>query len=250
MKRRKLIALVALALTFSLLSVLFNPLRVNSQSGYEALFSEAGAANWAIPLPYVSKSFSLQEKRLIGAAMHQLGQMMQGTPSQSISSCVNKYAKKGLNSPQTLSRAEGISALWGNWGIGHASPLNGRKRRVYIERFTENSNKLANAQLGINWRNQDFRIRLNAFKLQESLRAMSNNTGWNPEHPHKWAGTILHEIMHNMGYDHPDVKGNQFTPVISNLTYEAGWCVRRNGQDKSPGSFNLDGSGDPDLFVD
>jgi hypothetical protein len=248
MKYKTSVALVALEIMFSLASVAFNQLRVDSQSGYEALFHEPGTANWAIPLPYVSKDFSLQEKRLIGGAMHQLGQMMYGTPSQSIGSCVDKYAKKDLSPPQTWSQAKGISGLWGNYGIAHGSPLNGRRRRVYIDRINEKSNKLAEAQLGINWRNQDFKIRLNAFKLQESLTAMSNDTRWNPEHPHKWAGTILHEIMHNMGYNHPVIKAGDFTPVISNLTYEAGWCVKRNGKDKSPGSFNL--TEDPELFVD
>jgi hypothetical protein len=50
-----------------------------------------------------------------------------------------------------------------------------------------------------------------------------------------WAGVIVHEIMHNLGYRHTKVNGT----FNGSFIYESGWCFERGF---APKPLNLDGS--------
>lgn len=89
---------------------------------------------------------------------------------------------------------------------------------------------LGNALLGTNWVNEGFLMNVNPEGLDMDK--------FHPDNFGKWAATILHEMMHNIGYNHPDwIKGPE--DVEGSLIYEADWCLGRKNADKEPNSINL-----------
>lgn len=48
-----------------------------------------------------------------------------------------------------------------------------------------------------------------------------------------FAGTIVHEMLHQASYDHPVRSDHKryYTQFSGNLVYEATWCVRSRGID-------------------
>jgi hypothetical protein len=149
------------------------------------------------------------------------------------------------------------------------TPQHWRQRRLYIIRYYSDSNpELANAYLGRGTISaDDFEIKLNAAKFQNliingvkfrNLISMSNDQfvqaikgGAGSDTISIFAGAIFHEMLHNVGHDHPGVSESNMKPAIGNFVYEAGWCVARGGTPKTPGTLGLTWSGvSSGFFVD
>ena len=153
-------------------------------------------------------------------------------------------------------------SFWDNWDFTKKITRVIRNRRlvkvvgivrvpIYIDKINEQSSMLGNAELWINWLQDGFRIRINEHNLDRSIANPQQFGDYT-----MWSGIILHEIMHNLGFDHQVLSKNpsdqEFeSKVIGNLTYEAGWCVARSNQDKAPGSYSLTSNpSSPGFYVD
>ena len=112
--------------------------------------------------------------------------------------------------------------------------IGGRRQRVLVDRINEQSNVLGRAIVALNedqargYLGNDLRISLNAHNLTRFSDAAT------------WGGIILHEILHNVGGTHP---GRNSSDYVGSLVYEIGWCVEREGADKSFGLTGNDGIG-------
>lgn len=145
-------------------------------------------------------------------------------------SCIRKYATTNLfpevgNSPRLSDNfADNLVALI-NRTRGKTLRMN-----YWIPPEIKGGITLGQAVVGEDWMNNGFMIEVNPQGLDmERLH---------PENFGKWASTILHEMMHNLGYVHPTWR-NGPEDVAGSLIYEADWCLGRQNQDKQPGSIDL-----------
>ncbi|MEH1825638.1 MAG: hypothetical protein V7L22_09780 [Nostoc sp.] len=87
--------------------------------------------------------------------------------------------------------------------------------------------------------------------LEITLNAYPIQIGDNRTIYKETAGVIGHELLHVYGFNHPDVKASNFSPVLGNAVYESGWCISRGGTDKNPTQLGLSDDGSvSDKFVD
>jgi hypothetical protein len=126
--------------------------------------------------------------------------------------------------------------------------VDGRKRRIYVEFYSKPraANGLINTAyvqgLGAANRPEDLHIYVNQTWVASDLTNARNP--W-----FLFGGTLLHELIHLIGYDHPrDIEPN-FSNVEHNIVYESSWCASRNMKDKPPGSIQLTDD-NSSLFVD
>lgn len=247
----------------------FMPFVVHSQSGYISEYPISG--NFVIregyfkniPHPKMSSSFSEQQQRFLLSSFGRLNSMM-GVEQNSLESCLKRYVNRELTASKSPYSDVSSKGLWENWNFTKRldyftfqPPM--RVIRVvgvlrvpiYVDKFSDENQTLAEAPVGIDWLLEGFRIKINEVALNRSIN--------NPQEfgdYEKWSGTILHEIMHNMGFDHAvlsdDPSDEEFRQkVVGNIVYEAGWCVARSGNEKAPGSFMLTGnSSSSGFYVD
>ena len=211
-----------------------------------------------VPEVWISTQFSQQESNKIKYAFIWLNATLRkdsdktiGTLESRLDNCVRTYSSNSFDASASVSQApDPVTRLNENLNIARGflqarrlpsgNYLRRERRRIYIDRLSEENTVLGRGSVGINWNNGGFRIRLNGFQLAQS------NIGIG-----EWAGTIIHEMMHNMGYTHAEVVDGNFEPVRGNLIYETGWCVKRGGDVRPEGTFGLTAAeGGTDFFVD
>ena len=154
--------------------------------------------------------------------------------------CINSYTTKKNGDGRDLNIYDGKNPGFAVQSFLSSYPRNdksgGRQHVLFIDRIDLTGNKegvLGNAnipkkKLGM----YDFEINLN-------VRNFSNYPS-----PNVWAGVILHEMLHNVGYDHPAIVNKNFAPNDGNFVYETGYCT--NGE----GTKSIYLNGDEQLFVD
>jgi len=125
--------------------------------------------------------------------------------------------------------------------------VDGRRRRVYIDFYNQAPDaqghlQLANTELGTASKSVDFHVNTNQTWISTRITR-------SPEGMKQLSGTLLHEFIHSLGYNHAVDIAPNFSNVEHNIVYESGWCMQRNMQDKPPGSIMLDGDNSV-LFVD
>lgn len=197
---------------------------------YDLMFRRADGL---VPTVWVSTRFNKVEKTHIARGFGWLASRFKENRS-ALESCAARYgstwqfpgsARGGrlTNNPVT-----NFSRLWNQ----------ATQKVLYIDYMSEpplsdGGYVMGRAPVGIDWQGNGLRIKLNSHALRRSETSSYQ----------AWGGIILHEIMHNLGYEHPEWrKGPQ--DVVGSLIYETGWCMTRNGQNKPPNSLTLvDGVG-------
>ncbi len=194
--------------------------------------------DWSnFPRPVVSKDFSETERNIIWES---LGIAKTRIESSQVKSCIKKYVIKDYDGsyPQDMVTSMGL------WASAHPTlrPKLGRKltddytgglqylyiSKIDIPKAPDGGYTLGRATLNIGVDKNDLKVNLNSVAL----------TNFDTD---TIAGTIIHEMLHNWGYDHSrsnsiDVLKKE---VPGNFVYEAGWCVTRNGSEKTPGNFGI-----------
>jgi len=265
--RRFLSFLAVAILSFSFFA--FIP-SVRSQSGYISEYPISGNVVIRegyfknIPHPKMSNSFSEQQRRFLLSSFGMLNSMV-SFERNNLDSCLRRYTSKDFSASYSPYPTMSSRGFWENWNftktVETVTSTNPPRRFVtvagvlrvpmYVDKFYEESQTLGDAPLGIDWLQGGFRIRINEFNLNRSIA--------NPEKfgdYTQWSGILLHEIMHNMGFDHAVLSKNpseeEFKEkVVGNLVYEAGWCVSRSGQEKRPGSsYTLTDDSPAGFYVD
>jgi hypothetical protein len=178
-----------------------------------------GSPSKSFPSLYISTKFTSEERTTLSTAYVRVARLI---VEDLISNCVKKY---------TGSQSDAIKMY---------------PTRLYIEQFEEdpikNTIALGHAKVGFLKDRSYYLIGINVKALVPLERQDAVD---------KFSGTIIHEMLHNMGYTHdeynPETKGEN---MRGNLVYEAGWCVSRLGEDKNPGSLSLTGSSGSEFHVD
>lgn len=205
-------------------------LAYNTTINYEHLMSN-GVDAYTIPVRVkISNSFSTNSIQKVNDALGILSggveEFMQyerrGLESP-FRKCVAKYATKdfGAGAPQAAigSVMTGMVMLFSI----HKESSNRAQIGYFSQNPSGSSYTMGNGTVGsTNWGDASSRISLN---LNE--RAVENFD------VRDVAGTIFHEIMHNLGWDHP-------TGYPGSFIKEAGLCIARDNADKS--GFGLNGS--------
>lgn len=190
------------------------------------------------PYVMVSKEFTQEQRNLILLSLQKAQNQLQ---KPEVLSCINKYATKEVGDDNFKSKNRkkkednaaskaieflSYSTNHPNLRLGKGKNVKSGLQYLYIDKFHEEDNVMGRAPLGIDVSKQDLSIGLNAYNLYH--RNVDDNV---------WAGIIVHEILHNWGYNHT----NRLEDTPSNFSYETGWCVERQGKDKLPNS-NIGGA--------
>lgn len=188
----------------------------------------------AFPSPKVSTNFSSEQKVKIWRSLRKAQEVVQ---KSEVSDCVQKYVNLQTGEYLPGGTKPGLSM---RLYIAHLPSQ--QRKSVYIDPYTSNDNtQLGKAGVGIvggpSNSNADFRISLNSAKLA----SITEND---------LAGVIVHELLHNWGYQHLkyDMTKND-EDRRANFVYVAGWCVASSG---APYSQNLtgDNSGYREFHID
>ena len=175
--------------------------------------------------------FTEEKKQRIKIA-HSVGWSFTNPESaEAFKSCIRKYAKTHLFPEVGVSPK--LSSDFANNLVALLEKTKGKDLRVNHWIPPQNTQKgaisLGQAEIGFDWIKKGFLIEDNPATYDGALH---------PNRFGRWGGHIIHEMMHNLGYDHPKwVKSNK--DVEGSLTYEATWCIARKNQDKTPGAVEL-----------
>ena len=184
--------------------------------------------SWSFfPVPAVSRTFTKEQAQLIWSSLAIANDFIK---NDEVLGCIKKYSTSGYRSltPDKMVRGIGFFAsAHPKFRLGYGRDRKGLQY-LYIHKMDEEGTTLGQART-IEPMNQDLQITLNSYNLSRH------------KDPYKWAGVIIHEILHNWSYDHPVVTNGDFSSIPGNFVYEAGWCFERQGAYKVPGSLGLDG---------
>jgi len=198
-------------------------------------FSNSNYTWDAFPRPLVSSDFQEQERYKIWKSLLKAQAIIKSTGTGSImEQCIKKYVNISTGEYDGKAPATGALVRVSSWPV-----LTNRK--LYIDQFTHDR-YLGLGLLGIinfnSPKDVDFKIELNSTMIPQ----YSENV---------IAGIIVHEILHNWGYQHSRYDTtNNWEDARGNFVYEVGWCVTREGKDKPPGSVGLTGEAAGEFFVD
>jgi hypothetical protein len=220
---------------------------VYSQPNLSNYYASSSNYSWSyFPFPVVSKDFTYEERQLIWRSLAKAKDLMF---NDLVGECIQKYTTFGYKGKSPTGGVRSFAML----ASAHPKLRPGQGRQVssnyrsglqylYVNKMYEQNSVLGRAPLDIGVGERDLEIALNTHNLSK----YSSQTFW--------AGVIVHEVLHNWGYTHPEVQNGDFSKIPGNFVYETGWCLNREGSIKQPGSFNLDGGvGSPDgggPFVD
>ncbi len=182
----------------------------------------------------VSVDLSDRERNLLNVSYGFLFNRTQAQYEEDFKNCVRKYTtsyqfptggESGEHTP-TLS-SDPVENLVLLWRRAKRSP--GVKMTYWIAPpAPSGAITMAQAEVGTNWQAKGFSIDVNTqASAQDNFSSMRT-----------WGGIILHEMMHSLGYEHPEWRrGPQ--DVQGSMIYEATWCIARLNQDKDPDSITL-----------
>lgn len=205
-----------------------------SQHKNSNYYSSSSYSWYMFPYPLVSKDFTWEQRQLIWTSLARARVMI---TNERVRSCIQKYTTFGYRGKAPQDGAGSFAKLASSHpklrpGQGRN---NGGLQYLYINKFDENNSTLGRAPVGIKVYEKDLEIALNS----RNLSKFSSDQ--------LWAGVIIHEILHNWDYTHPEVQNGNFSRIPGNFVYEVGWCVSRDGLNKEPGSLSLtDGDVSPD----
>jgi hypothetical protein len=223
-------------------------------NGYVALsnvnswFTEDPQKRQLIPETFISESFNAGERELLTLAM---GYLAAFPTSSSVENCTLKHSNvvearsnwystwpDPNNPPENLRgvlRGLGV-AVYRHWDR-HILRRRDVPMKLFINRVFDNNKKWAGlAGLGTDIRNEGYQITLNMAKFSQFIpgggwwsEEGSAIMGQNMATGIKMGGIILHEILHNIGYDHGEVINGNFDPVEGSVPYVAQWCFASAG---------------------
>jgi hypothetical protein len=180
---------------------------------------------------YIDSGFSKLEGYFVATAW---AEYHLAVNNSKVRECMAKYSTKTINSKGVSSSRSGVKYLPETTRL----PFN-----VYIRRYSKKSFERGWAEISSTGGNK-LELNLNAYPI-------SGGDSENKTTTKETAGIIGHELLHVYGFDHDEVNGDDFSPVFGNDVYESGWCIARDGVEKSPNTFGLTEDGSiSDKFVD
>jgi hypothetical protein len=233
-----------------------------------------------IPETFITSDFNSGERQLLEAAVQgYFGTFTSYSPSMD---CIMKAAKSleaksnWFNAwpdrfkPSPLESLKGVIQSPGI-AVYRYQDRNVLRRtavpmRLFIKRASKpNESWSGDAPVGTDIRNEGYRIRLNMANFSFVPGGNGNTESGtkiarqNTDTSKKMGAVIFHEVLHNVGYDHNDVKNGDFNPVEGSVPYVAQWCFVSFGKHGSAKTLIADGGSwltdsssrtDPALYAD
>jgi hypothetical protein len=172
-----------------------------------------------LPTPHISKKFTSDERYLIWSSLDKIQEIFR---KPAFYECVESYTtkKNGDGNDPTIYNGSkpgfAVAAFISNFPRNDKS--GGRPHLLFIDKVQLEGSRLGQANRPRRKGDMyDFIIELNTNKFSKFT---SQNL---------WAGVIVHEMLHNVGYDHPDIVNGNFDPIIGNFVYETGYCANGEG---------------------
>jgi hypothetical protein len=180
---------------------------------------------------YFSSSYTKEEINYMTWVLTRLVSRAHAGNRASFYSCVAKFVNGNSPDNRSLRLSEIYSQL-------------SSVKRIYLQKTINAPQRtLANAQLGSNPNNSKFfLININPIYLHSFSSEMSDVSRARTfvEDQEVMAGVLVHEMLHNLGYDHSEYsKTGKDIDRIGNFVYEAGWCIARKYKDKPAGTLGL-----------
>jgi hypothetical protein len=205
-----------------------------------------------IPETFVSRNFNAGERQLLEMAV----QGSFGSFTSQSTDCVLKSAKTvearsnwfsswpAQVKPSLRESLQGVLqrpgiAVYRYWDKNKLRRTDVPMRLFINREFQSNIGRSGWAYVGTNIRNEGYQITLNMANFpfvpggNWNTEAGKRIARQNVDTSKKMAGVILHEILHNVGYNHPDVVNGNFNPVEGTVPYVAQWCLVSLGKHSS-----------------
>lgn len=181
---------------------------------------EDGGQNWILvgTRMYLSSSFTPEERNFMSEILTRFDDRTSDAYSSSFVACTANYTNADTPDNAMLNRLS-VNSIF--------SQLRSRKF-IYVQKITNpkelEDNPLARASLG----------------LETDYFSMKINPAVTTLDKERMAGTLVHEMLHNLGYSHSRYsKTKDDADRLGNFVYEAGWCVAREYSDKPRGTLGL-----------
>jgi hypothetical protein len=181
---------------------------------------EDGGQNWILvgTRMYLSSSFTPEERDFMSEISTRFDARTADAYSSEFVTCVTNYTNTATPDNDMLNRLS-VNSIF--------SQLRSR-RFIYVQKITDpevlKKDPLGYAPVGLN---TDYFL-------------MGINPAVTTLDKERMAGTLVHEMLHNLGYRHIVFSKTQDNADrLGNFVYEAGWCVAREYSDKPKGTLGL-----------
>jgi hypothetical protein len=192
----------------SYIAITLNPLRYSfiEIGDYSLLFQKIEtSANAILPDLYLDQNFSSNEKILLTQSYQYFAEIIK---KKKFAQCIDTNSKRVTT---TLRKTKPFS-------IAFIQPILGSRGKLFISKMWLNDDVKGRTSSSLLIKND-----LDNFKIE--VNPKYNFTSSQDDIAYR-AGTMFHEMVHNLGYDHDNVtQKTKYEDVQGSAVYEAGWCA-------------------------